>query len=97
MTDYLEQEFTRFMQYNFTAEVEAEFDEIARGELEWTAMLRDFYTPFHASIDAALGAEGRFAGERILGSDPASGRTVLSRMSRYGPVIQIGAPSELAE
>lgn len=72
MTDYLEQEFTDFIQYGFTAHVEEEFDQIARGELEWTNMLREFYTPFHASIDSALGTEGRFAGERILGTDAAS-------------------------
>lgn len=97
VTDYLEQEFTGFMQYSFTAEVEEEFDQIARGELEWTKMLRGFYEPFHLLIEHALGSEGRFAGERILGADPASGKTVLSRMSRFGPVVQIGAPSELAE
>lgn len=97
VVDYLEQEFEGFMQYSFTAEVESQFDQIADGKLEWTKMLEDFYAPFHASIEEALGAEGRFSGERILGTDPATGRTVLTRMSRFGPVIQIGAPSELAE
>jgi DNA topoisomerase I len=97
VVDYLEQEFSGFMQYSFTAEVESQFDRIADGQLEWTKMLGEFYTPFHASIEEALGAEGRFSGERILGVDPATGRTVLTRMSRFGPVIQIGAPSELAE
>jgi DNA topoisomerase-1 len=97
VVDYLEQEFEGFMQYSFTAEVESQFDQIADGKLEWTQMLGDFYEPFHASIEEALGAEGRFSGERILGTDPATGRTVLTRMSRFGPVIQIGAPSELAE
>ena len=97
VTDYLEQEFTNFIQYNFTAEVEEEFDQIARGELEWTKMLEGFYTPFHEMVNNALGTEGRFSGERILGKDPQSGQTLLARMSRFGPVIQIGAPSELAE
>lgn len=97
VVDYLEQEFSGFMQYSFTAEVESQFDRIADGKLEWKEMLGEFYTPFHASIESALGAEGRFSGERILGTDPATGRTVLTRMSRFGPVIQIGAPSELAE
>ncbi|MBC7498521.1 type I DNA topoisomerase [Candidatus Gracilibacteria bacterium] len=97
VVDYLEQEFSGFMQYSFTAEVESQFDQIADGKLEWTKMLGEFYSPFHASIEEALGAEGRFSGERILGIDPATGRTVLTRMSRFGPVIQIGAPSELAE
>ncbi|MBX9809129.1 type I DNA topoisomerase [Candidatus Gracilibacteria bacterium] len=97
VVDYLEQEFEGFMQYSFTAEVERQFDQIAEGKLEWTKMLGDFYTPFHASIEEALGTDGRFSGERILGKDPATGRTVLTRMSRFGPVIQIGAPDELAE
>ncbi|NRH20476.1 type I DNA topoisomerase [Candidatus Gracilibacteria bacterium] len=97
VVDYLEQEFEGFMQYSFTAEVEGQFDQIADGKLEWTKMLGDFYTPFHASIEEALGTDGRFSGERILGTDPATGRTVLARMSRFGPVVQIGAPSELTE
>jgi DNA topoisomerase I len=97
VVDYLEQEFSIFMQYNFTAQVETQFDQVADGKIEWTKMLWDFYTPFHESIESALGSEGRFSGERILGIDPTTGRTVLTRMSRFGPVIQIGAPSELAE
>ena len=97
VVDYLEQEFEGFMQYSFTAEVEWQFDQIAEGKLEWTKMLGDFYTPFHSSIEEALGTDGRFSGERILWKDPATGRTVLTRMSRFGPVIQIGAPDELVE
>lgn len=97
VVDYLEQEFGNFMQYTFTADVESQFDTIAAGDLEWKKMLTDFYTPFHASIESALGAEWRFAGERILGKDSESGRTLLVRMSRFGPVVQIGATDELAE
>ena len=97
VVDYLEKEFSTFMQYSFTAEVESQFDKIAEGRLDWKKMLGDFYTPFHTSIESALGTEGRFASERILGKDPESGRTVLCRMSRFGPVVQIGAPDELGE
>ena len=97
VTDYLETEFTNFMQYNFTAKVEEEFDQISRGELEWTKMLGNFYEPFHKNIESALGVEWRFSGERILGKDSSSGRTVLARMSRFGPVVQIGAQDELGE
>lgn len=97
VTDYLEQEFSQFMDYGFTAEVEAEFDEIASGNLDWKKMLWDFYMPFHASIEEALGTEGRFAGERILGKDEKTGRTVLVRMSRFGPVAQIGSTEEVWE
>ena len=95
MTDYLEQEFTEFMQYSFTADVEGQFDQIADGTLDWKKMLSDFYTPFHTSIEEALGTEGRFAGERILGKDEKTGRTVLARMSRFGPVVQIGSTEEV--
>jgi DNA topoisomerase I len=97
VTDYLESEFTNFMQYNFTAKVEEEFDQISRGELEWTKMLANFYEPFHKNIESALGAEWRFSGERILGKDSASNRTVLTRMSRFWPVVQIGTQDELGE
>ena len=97
VVDYLEREFSTFMQYSFTADVEGQFDKIAEGKLDWKQMLGNFYTPFHTSIETALSTEGRFASERILGKDPESGRTVLCRMSRYGPVVQIGAPDELAE
>lgn len=96
VTDYLEQEFTEFMQYSFTADVESQFDQIAEGKLDWKKMLGDFYMPFHTSIESALGAEGRFAGERVLGKDEATGRTVLARMSRFWPVAQIGIAEELA-
>lgn len=57
VTDYLEQEFSNFMQYTFTAEVESQFDQIAEGKLEWKKMLGDFYDPFHESIEEALGTE----------------------------------------
>ena len=97
VTDYLEKEFSQMMQYSFTAEVEGQFDEIAHGKLGWQKMLGDFYNPFHEAVNEAMGTEGKFSGERILGTEPATGRTVLTRMSRFGPVIQIGAPSELAE
>jgi DNA topoisomerase-1 len=97
VTDYLEQEFSTFMQYSFTATVEWQFDKIAEWKLKWQTMLGDFYTPFHALIDEALGSDGRFAWERILGKDPKSWRTVLTRMSRFWPVMQIGTTEELDE
>lgn len=97
VTDFLEQEFAHMMQYNFTAEVEWQFDAIANGKISWQKMLSDFYEPFHEAINNAVGTEGKFSGERILGKDKKSGMTILTRMSRFGPVIQIGTPSELAE
>lgn len=85
------------MDYGFTAKVEGEFDIIAEGKLDWKKMLHDFYEPFHSRIETALGTEGKFSGERILGKDEKTGRTVLARMSRFGPVVQIGTVEELAE
>lgn len=97
VTDYLEQEFEKMMQYSFTAEVEGQFDAIAHGNLAWQKMLSDFYEPFHDAVNEAMGTEGKFSGERILGKDPQSQKTVLTRMSRFGPVAQIGSASELSE
>lgn len=84
------------MQYNFTAKVENQFDEVARGELMWTQMLSDFYGPFHSTIETMWDAP-RETGERILGKDPETGMTVLTRMARFGPVVQIGTQDELWE
>ena len=95
VTDYLEAQFRDFMQYNFTASVETEFDEIALWKLKWQDMIDHFYRPFHEKILAVLDSNERFSGERILGKDPKTGYTVLVRMSRFGPVVQIGKPDEL--
>lgn len=96
VTDYLDQEFAQMMEYSFTADVEGQFDAIAHGNLGWQKMLASFYWPFHEAIDEALGTEGKFSWERILGTDPKTGRTVLVRMSRFGPVVQIGTGEELS-
>ena len=97
VTDFLNQHFKDIMNYNFTADVESEFDKIAEGQKEWTKMLQNFYVPFHSTVEKTVETAERASGERILGTDPKSGRTLLVRMSRYGPVAQIGAPDELAE
>ncbi len=97
VTDYLDQNLETFMQYDFTASVETEFDEIATGNMKWQSMLGSFYTPFHEKILTLLDSNERFSGERILGKDPKTGNTVLVRMSRFGPVVQIGTPDELGE
>lgn len=97
VTDFLEEHFNTFMQYGFTAEVEEEFDQVSRGELAWQLMLQEFYDPFHAMVVHALGNAERATGERILGKDPKTGKTVLVRMARFGPVVQIGTPDEVPE
>jgi DNA topoisomerase-1 len=90
VTDFLSQHFTQVMDYNFTAEIEKEFDEIADGKLVWNTMVSDFYTPFHEGVEHTLENAERAVGERALGTDPETGKPVIARMGRYGPMVQIG-------
>jgi DNA topoisomerase-1 len=78
------------MDYQFTAKVEQEFDEIAHGLIGWTQMLHDFYTPFHKNVEDTLENSSRVTGERHLGQHPVSGKNVIARIGRFGPMIQIG-------
>ncbi|MBX2891979.1 MAG: type I DNA topoisomerase [Saprospiraceae bacterium] len=97
VSDFLEDNFGKIMDYGFTAKVEAEFDDIAEGKMEWPRMIDRFYRPFHQDVEKTLKEAERAQGERILGKDPETGRTVLVRMSTLGkPVIQIGTREELA-
>lgn len=90
VNDYLDGHFEKILDYNFTADVEKEFDEIAEGNKEWTAMIRDFYASFHPTVEKALGEQpDRSSKVRILGIDPASGKQVSARIGRYGPIVQI--------
>ena len=94
--DFLDEYFKKVMDYGFTASVEREFDDIAEGKLDWTRMIDRFYKPFHDTVEKTLAEADRASGERILGTDPETGRTVLVRMSSLGkPVIQIGTGEEL--
>jgi DNA topoisomerase-1 len=98
VSDFLDNYFGNVMNYNFTAEIEAEFDHIAEGKIDWTRVIDRFYKPFHLEVEKTLKDADRVSGERILGVDPATGRTVLVRMSSLGkPVIQIGTGEELEE
>ena len=97
VSDFLDEHFGDIMDYKFTADMEEEFDRIADGKKEWTSMLENFYGPFHENVEHTLENADRPSRERILGTDPETGRTLLTRMSRRGPVIQIGAPEELEE
>ncbi|MEM8906798.1 MAG: DNA topoisomerase, partial [Bacteroidota bacterium] len=98
VSDFLSQHFSDVMNYSFTADIEKQFDTIAAGGQKWRNMLGQFYEPFHATVEETLEKAERANGERILGTDPESGRTLLVRMSRFGkPVAQIGAPDELNE
>lgn len=97
VSDFLSEHFGDIMDYGFTADIEAQFDSIAEGKEGWKTMLQSFYQPFHANVVETLENAERASGERILGTDPESGRTILVRMSRLGPVVQIGTPDELTE
>lgn len=97
VTDFLTMHFKNVMDYNFTARVEAEFDEIADGKLVWNKMIHAFYGPFHLSIEETMENAGRATGERELGVDPASGKKVYARMGKFGPMVQIGEQEDAEE
>jgi DNA topoisomerase-1 len=90
VTDFLVQNFDDVMDYGFTARIESEFDEIALGNMQWNNMLDDFYLPFKKDVDNTMEHAERIRGEKELGMDPASGKKVIARMGRYGPMVQIG-------
>lgn len=90
VTRFLTENFEKVLDYNFTAKVEAEFDEIASGSIKWTEMLKEFYTPFHSTVENTLEHSSRASGERELGIHP-NGRKVITRMGKFGAVAQIGS------
>jgi len=90
VTDFLSQHFTKVMDYSFTASIEKEFDEIADGKMKWNKMVGDFYTPFHEGVEHTLENAERAVGERALGADATTGKPIIARMGRYGPMVQIG-------
>ncbi|MDG1841516.1 MAG: type I DNA topoisomerase [Crocinitomicaceae bacterium] len=90
VTEFLNNNFSKIMDYNFTARIEEEFDEIAKGMKSWTEMIKEFYKPFHETVDQTLEHSERVTGERALGIDPKSGRDVIVRMGKFGPMVQIG-------
>ena len=90
VNDYLEAQFAPILEYNFTADVEKEFDRIAEGEITWNKMINDFYVPFHQMVEHAIETQAdKNSQTRILGTDPATGRTVKARVGRYGPMVEI--------
>ncbi|WP_435578877.1 type I DNA topoisomerase [Gilvibacter sp.] len=94
VNDFLVDHFDNIVDYNFTAKVEEDFDQIADGDEQWTEMMRDFYKAFHPQVkDVAENAE-RESGERILGTHPDTGKTILVRLGKFGPMAQIGAPDD---
>jgi len=97
VTDFLNDNFSQVMDYNFTADIEKQFDIIADGNLVWNKMIESFYGPFHQSVEETLDTAGRVKGRRDLGHDPETGLTVLTQMTRFGPVVQMGDREEMKE
>ncbi len=91
VTDFLKQYFDDIMDYGFTARIEGEFDEVAEGKMKWNDMIDDFYSPFKKDVEKTIESAERIKGERELGTDPESGKPVVARMGRYGPMVQIGS------
>ena len=94
VTDFLTQYFDDIMDYSFTARIEEEFDEVAEGKMKWHKMIDDFYLPFKKDVDKTIETAERASGERELGVDPISGKPVIARMGRYGPMVQMGVSDE---
>lgn len=94
VNDFLMENFSEIVDYNFTAEVEEQFDLIAAGNLPWVKMLHDFYGSFHKTVEKTLEKKSRQTAVRMLGSHPVTGEPVTVRMGRFGPVAQIGEAAE---
>ena len=90
VTDFLVNHFENILDYNFTAKVEESFDDIAEGKEDWKAMMKDFYKDFHPQVEDVQENAERESGERILGTDPKTGRQVSVRLGKFGPMVQIG-------
>ena len=94
VTDFLVKHFESILDYNFTAKVEDRFDDIAEGKEDWREMMKDFYKGFHPQVEDVQENAERESGERILGTDPKTGRTVLVRLGKFGPLVQLGTPDD---
>ena len=95
VNDFLMQNFPEIMDYNFTANVEKEFDQVAEGQTDWKQMIQDFYKEFEPMIDKTMHDKTEHkAGERMLGTDPVSGKPVSVKIGRFGPVVQIGSAGD---
>jgi DNA topoisomerase-1 len=94
VNDFLVSHFNGIVDFNFTATVEKQFDEIAQGLKEWTEMIKSFYQPFHKEVENTIETADRARGERELGIDPATGKKISVRIGRFGPFVQIGEAVE---
>lgn len=94
VTDFLTEYFPEILNFNFTADVEKEFDNIADGDIKWTVSIDKFYKKFHPIVEDTMKNSERQTGERILGTDPNSGRQLSVKIGKYGPLAQIGTAEE---
>ncbi|MDX9747629.1 MAG: type I DNA topoisomerase [Paludibacter sp.] len=94
VNDFLTECFPSIMSYDFTARIEKEFDSVAEGKVNWVTSIDEFYKKFHPIVEDTLKNSERQSGERILGTDPVSGRQLSVKIGRYGPVAQIGTAEE---
>ena len=95
VNDFLTEYFPDILDYNFTASVEKEFDEIAEGEVKWTSIMKTFYDQFHPAVEKTLSIKTEHkVGERMLGEEPGTGKPVSVKIGRFGPVVQIGAADD---
>ncbi|MFA5748072.1 MAG: type I DNA topoisomerase [Candidatus Absconditabacterales bacterium] len=90
VNDFLVENFKDVLDYNFTAKIEEEFDEIAEGKLQWNKMIKDFYGPFHKDVANTMEFAERASGERELGIDPNTGKKIIARIGKFGPMVQLG-------
>ena len=90
VTDYLTSNFENILNYNFTADVEKDFDKIAKGELQWNSLIADFYGPFHSKVEETLSNREYSHVSRELGTDPKDGQPLVARFGQYGPYVQKG-------
>jgi DNA topoisomerase-1 len=95
VNDFLMENFSEIMDYNFTAKVEQDFDKIAEGDEQWKDMMKQFYKSFEPTVEETMNSRQKFkAGERLLGNDPKTGRPVYVKIGRFGPVVQIGSSED---
>lgn len=90
VNQFLMKHFANIMDYNFTAKVEKEFDEIALGQKTWNKMIEEFYKPFHKRVETTIEKSEKFSGEKLLGQEPENSKNIFVKIGRFGPMVQMG-------
>jgi len=94
VTDFLAANFKDILNYGFTAKVEESFDKVAKGKLKWDKVIADFYGPFHTEVENSLQDREHTHSERLVGNDPKTGKPIIARIGRFGPLLQKGAADD---